>query len=309
VVLYYEGLGNVVVDPDDHPTLRSMDGATVATRVDRPKDGLLILTPVSALEANSQYQVFSEVAQVPCMTRGATGPSYPSLCKPLPTQTLDGGSVDGGSGVDGRADIDGGIGASITVLATFTTGSGPDVVAPILGGSLSRAAHEDSCFSSACCGPYRACLVELTWDPANEDGDFVYYQLLTPDGLLLPMLTATRVAGQRTNGIPYLPGSRFITQAEAVRVVAVDYAGNTSSPIASDLPDTCNGGCSCRLGGASAGRSRWLAVAALALGIGRIGRRRRGPSSVSVVACGSNHAQRAPRHTPRVDDGSYPHSP
>jgi hypothetical protein len=59
--------------------------------------------------------------------------------------------------------------SSYSVSATFTTGSGPDTVAPTYAGLTNPRGFVQSCDNDACCGPYRAVL--YGFDPGTPHDD------------------------------------------------------------------------------------------------------------------------------------------
>jgi len=66
------------------------------------------------------------------------------------------------------------------VVSTFVTGPARDDAAPVFaGGNGATTGSIGVCDSSACCGPYAALRVTLSWDPSSDDlsADFIRYNL------------------------------------------------------------------------------------------------------------------------------------
>ncbi len=83
--------------------------------------------------------------------------------------------------------------ATESVVASFTTGDGPDEAAPVFAGvsgvSVRRAV---ACSDSSCCyGPYAAHEVELSWLPAQDESGSVMYLLYKADDISLPLASTT----------------------------------------------------------------------------------------------------------------------
>ncbi len=136
------------------------------------------------------------------------------------------------------------------VFATFTTGAGPDEVAPAFAGIANLDSGLLPGDEDDTCGYYSAVLATLTWGAATDDGpaEWIRYRVYDEDGILRGAL----LSGMGTTGEAFCDGSVGFWPVEAnidlrpgrVTVRAVDMAGNedgneaflTTVPC-EDLPD------------------------------------------------------------------------
>jgi len=246
VVLVYRGTTSVVVD---HPRLTTAGGGAVAIGLSQPtnltagapQDPPYVLAPTSPLQPNTQYTVLSDYAQVPCVR----SPYWqPGMGAPSCIPVVDAGAGDGGGSPSSPPSF---------VIATFTTGAGPDNVQPLLSGDLSYSiSSRQSCDSSACCGPYDGFLVSVNWSDATDSSGSVLYEL-SRDGaaILFPIQnTSGQITTGRLQGAFFCSGStssvsammgytQFVGRNGTYQIVAVDVAGNRSAPLSVAVSVDC----------------------------------------------------------------------
>jgi hypothetical protein len=117
------------------------------------------------------------------------------------------------------------------VFATFTTGEGPDLVAPTFGGIVSarEPSSLDVCDTSSCCGPYTAVHFSLSWEPATDDGprEWVRYDIYRGSAFVTSVAGLDAVGDQVCSGwYMYGPYGDFDGGGGRMSVRAVDIAGN-----------------------------------------------------------------------------------
>jgi MYXO-CTERM domain-containing protein len=221
----------------DSPWLRATTGIDVAAKVTMLTSGhdIYVVQPTEPLQPNTTYQVLSQVATLPC-----TGGTYPYPYYPLCTSANDAGSATYDAGDDG------GVGPAATVISTFTTGAGPDTVAPALVGGLSHTSQKQDCDSGSCCGPYSGYLVTFSWPNAN-DSNPVYYELAHGDSPVFALAALVPVSGSILNadGQFFCSGmgsmlASFTGVAGDYSLVAVDLAGNRSAALLDHVMIDCN---------------------------------------------------------------------
>ena len=212
----------------DHLALRSSDGAPVA--VTASQSGF-VLTPVASLEPNTQYQVLSELAVLPC----EQDPRYLSAVSlPACTSQGDAGVVDGGGAIDG--------GAQSFVIATFSTGAGPDLTPPVLTGNVSVTTSNQSCIGGGCCVDFTGVAFTLAWTAATDDTGVAHYEISNQTGSGGDWTFSTLVMGLAfcTGYGPGLGFQSFVGTAGTYQVVAVDLAGNRSAPVNAVVDIDCS---------------------------------------------------------------------
>jgi hypothetical protein len=247
LVVVYQTMGSPIAD---HLRLQASNGAEVDLQVTQPEkqssaSGLRqtsVLTPTKLLNANVQYQLLSDISQVPCIPNellSTSGGSYPA-CLPVA------GGADGGI----RVGLD--AGTPSFVVASFMTGSGPDQSAPAMSGAPTYRSYPYSCVGGGCCGPYEGYSVGFDWPSATDDLGVVMYELShAGSGVLFPIgESASRISLGRIEGaflcsgmifpISMMDGyTSFLGEPGAYQVVAVDLAGNRSDPISVEVNINC----------------------------------------------------------------------
>ena len=230
----------------DHLGLRSSTGEGVPVTISQPitnPSGYLIqktfvLVPSQPLAPNTEYQVLSDIATLPCIqnTHWASSMSTPA-CRSI----LDGGGADDGAG------------AVSTAVSSFTTDGGPNKIHPTLSGAITYTSETQSCTSSACCGPYEGYSVSLRWDAATYTGGDVFYELSREGVVILYPIQAGdgQVAGNGVRGAFLCSGGKSIStvgsfgyeqfqaQPGKFQVVAVNMAGNRSGQASVEVTVDC----------------------------------------------------------------------
>jgi MYXO-CTERM domain-containing protein len=242
VVVSYVSLA----DPEpvvDHLVLKSAGGepvpVTIAQPITYPLGYLLqktfVLVPSQPLTPNTKYQVFSDIATLPCIQNDFW---RDTTSKPRCRSILDGG-------------ID--TGATATAISSFTTGGAADHAAPTLSGALDVYSEPQSCNSSPCCGPYDGFSVTLSWSLAADDGAGLFYELSREGAVILYPIgsSAGTVVGNGVRGAFLCSGHKgsaifssfgyeqFQADPGNFQVVAVDMAGNRSAPVSADVTMAC----------------------------------------------------------------------
>jgi len=226
IAVTYSASGTVT----DHLKLQSSDGVPVATTASQAG---FLLTPVASLEPNTQYQLLSDLAVVPC----EQDPRYLSATS-LPACT----SAEASGVVDGGVAIDGGTSAPPSVIATFTTGNGPDVSPPVLNGNVGVTTSYQSCSGGGCCVEFTGVAFTLGWPAATDDTGIAHYEIANQTGSGSATTFATSAAGLAfcTGYGPGLGFQTFIGTAGTYQVVAVDLAGNRSVPVNAVVSIDCS---------------------------------------------------------------------
>jgi MYXO-CTERM domain-containing protein len=238
---------------DPHPVadqlaLKTSAGATVPITVSQPFTDpstyliqtVYVLKPTAPLQPNTKYLVFSEIPVLPCdqnayRMSGSTNPP----CTPAP---------------DAGAPGDAGIAISANAVSSFTTGSGPDDVPPVLTGDITQSAERQSCSASACCGPYDGYSVSLSWSAATDSIGPVFYELSFEGSVLrYPIQTGQLdVGGNAVSGAILCSGKKWISTFSTFgfedfqgpqgnyTIVAVDLAGNRSQPLTVNVTVDCS---------------------------------------------------------------------
>jgi MYXO-CTERM domain-containing protein len=149
---------------------------------------------------------------------------------------------------------DGGVVASANAISSFTTGTGPDSTPPALSGQIDYSADRQSCGASACCGPFDGYSVGMSWTAATDDGGPVFYEL-SVEGMVVryPIQDGQlQVAGSAVRGAILCSGQKWITTFGSFgfedfqskqgnyQIVAVDLAGNRSSPLSVNVTVDCS---------------------------------------------------------------------
>jgi len=228
----------------DHFQLTTSSGGPVPIVVSEPVTDpkgnpmhqAFVVTPSTVLAPNTKYLLFSDYAKVPCLRSGyAGGPSVPPCSAP----DVDGGAADGGAATPSAA------------IATFTTGTGPDNTQPTISGEMSYTSARDTCNNGACCGPYDGYSVSLAWPNATDSGGPVIYEL-SRDGevILYPMLDSAGDGPERklqafilcSGTMAPLVGPQVAGPSGTYQVVAIDQAGNRSTPIRKTVTLDCSPG-------------------------------------------------------------------
>jgi hypothetical protein len=107
------------------------------------------------------------------------------------------------------------------VVATFTTGDGPDVTPPVFAGALPAGPSDlDVCDDTACCGPYVISRSALRWDAATDDHSWLAYEVEPFSRLIYGNGAEWVCSGS------HMFGGRALG-AGPHRVRAIDLAGNT----------------------------------------------------------------------------------
>jgi hypothetical protein len=163
---------------------------------------LVLAKPASALTPNTKYEVLDKFPNLPCASSPCAGAAH--------------------------------------VVATFTTGDGPDTKAPTFAGLTSVPRKAQSCDNTACCGPYTAVELDLMWDPATGETGEVRYNVYSDNKLVLARVTSAKAfiqcsgtGAQATTPGAILFGTGSIGQ---VYVRAVDLAGNEDDNFIEFLP-------------------------------------------------------------------------
>lgn len=114
------------------------------------------------------------------------------------------------------------------VLATFTTGSSMDVVAPSTPTSTAGGCSLSTCTDSGCCGPYVAGTSSVQWT-ASDDGSLgVVYAFGAPDGPRLWRTRGTAVRMVYGHGLYARVTTEPLPGASSRAIYAIDAAGNVS---------------------------------------------------------------------------------
>lgn len=254
ITVTYDYTGKIA----DDLKLQSIDGVLVPSSTSQEFG--FVLTPLAPLQPNTQYQVLSEWAVLPCV-QGTADPAP----VPFPTcgHTKDGGVVDSGSPADGGA-----LPASF-VIATFTTGSGVDGVPPVLSGDLSYTTTTESCSGGGCCVEYTGVAIILSWNAASDDAGVAYYEAKNRDsgGTDWTFSPSARGLVFCAGYGPGLGFQDFVGTPGMYQVVAVDLAGNRSLPISVPVSVDCGsgGGCSCQLASRRGGAATAILLVAFCL--------------------------------------------
>lgn len=213
-------------------TLRKSGGPAVPASVSTlmtspsasPRKRHLLIDLQVALEANTAYEIVDHHPVIPCY------PQSDTICES----------------------------AGVTVFATFTTGAGPDTVAPRFDGLKAVSGREmpTICESSACCGPYVSRELTLEWDAATDEGanDAVAYNIYRDGALYIPLVAGSTLAGVQScvggssQGPPLPPGTYVVR--------AVDWAGNEDmNSSVREVSDLCASVAGPTDGAADGGRS------------------------------------------------------
>ena len=160
--------------------------------------------------------------------------------------------------------------ADHAVFLTFTTGDGPDITPPLLGGTGSTGTpSRDICDNSGCCGPHDVFAFDVQWDAAEDESTVFYdvYRVLGEDESPVQMWNVSRRARSAIvcSGDNFSFDIDFLSPNGGTLVVrATDLAGNSAttelsialptvdcSPLPPDAgpdaavsPSSSDGGCS-----------------------------------------------------------------
>jgi hypothetical protein len=252
----------VVMSDLDHPALETSTGEAVATEMSVAgpfKD--FTVTPLALLAPNTRYRIMSNFASIPCAFHGRSA-TFPAC-----STTMDGGVVQDGGGEPGSLDagqVDGGSATdastqALAVIGSFTTGASTDVTAPSPPGNIHHTRWPSSCTGGGCCFEYHGFEARISWEASSDDTGVAYYEVSTAAG-----------AGIQTTlsmDVLFRCGTYMgdIGLAGPYQVVAVDLAGNRSTPATVDLSDVCDRGCGCHLGGPTRGTAAAFVIAGLLL--------------------------------------------
>ena len=201
IVAAFRGVPGVVPGDGDammDVIVRPVGGSAIATTRSHlanryyPYLGRVLVQPDAPLAPATQYEVLSRIEKEPCTATGC-------------------------------------LLATHAVVATFTTGAGPDLTPPTFAGLKSVTTNYKSCGGSSCCGPYEAGLVSFDWDVATDQGSGVWvsynlYQLGVPDPVM--PLSYERIGQFFCGGSSGDAGGYFSVLPGTYRVRAVDLSGN-----------------------------------------------------------------------------------
>ncbi|HET7504148.1 MAG TPA: Ig-like domain-containing protein [Kofleriaceae bacterium] len=192
--------------------LQPIGGQPVAVTAQRgitnhPSRSLVFIRPTAALAANTTFQILTRIPTVPCGSASCVSSTY-------------------------------------SVATTFTTGSGPDTVAPMYAGLSSVSTSEEICDSSACCGPDRAVHYNFPLGTPTDDVAYAGVNLYRVGTGLVAELTHLSgfelCSGQPSGGGPI---GDFMAPTGIFYAHAVDLAGNEDSNMQLvAVPVTCAGG-------------------------------------------------------------------
>jgi uncharacterized protein (TIGR03382 family) len=186
----------------EHLALRDASGAEVAVerkRSSRGEDTIETLVPVAPLAPDATYQLVDHLGEA-------------STCMGSEAGCLD---------------------DEPTVIATFTTGSGPDVTAPTFAGLATLSSRFAPASVDDPCGAHSYVDHALHWNAATDDGpaEWIRYNVYNADGAALATSVELNDAGsfQACTGIiPTVLIHLYATLTGGPRfqVRAVDLAGN-----------------------------------------------------------------------------------
>jgi MYXO-CTERM domain-containing protein len=188
--------------------IQPVDGQPVAVTAqggitNHPFRSVVFIRPTAPLATNTTFQILTRIPVVPCGSASCISSTY-------------------------------------SVAATFTTGSGPDTVSPTYAGLSRVTASEQTCDSSACCGPDRVVLYHFDLGTPTDDVAYAGMKLYRVGTGLVSEFTLSGFevcSGQPTGGGPT---GDFMAPVGTFYAHAVDLAGNEDSNMQLvTVPVTC----------------------------------------------------------------------